>query len=155
MHIRDEHLRCSDTKDRLKRHFGRDRPLNTSTTGQAPASLASGSLTLPGRDLASPSGLSQAAPADNEADEFTSITNGFISMIDADEDPAPFSFPSRISIQLVDLFDHQSNHWVAMHKRSASRNFEEELEFYELTSLDAEGDIDVELDTTIESIFNV
>jgi hypothetical protein len=57
---------------------------------------------------------------------------------------APQTIGRPIPIQ--ELFDFRHAHWVDSYAKSARRNFDEELELYELLDLDAEGEEDVDVD---------
>ncbi|KAH9831452.1 uncharacterized protein C8Q71DRAFT_861816 [Rhodofomes roseus] len=50
--------------------------------------------------------------------------------------------PNAISITLEGLIDPTAVYWQELHKKSAVRSLEEELEFYELLDMDAEGETD-------------
>ena len=56
--------------------------------------------------------------------------------------PGRQAFSRPISITLKDLIDGSANYWQELHKKSAVRSLDEELEFYELLDMDAEGETD-------------
>lgn len=76
--------------------------------------------------------------------------------MDEDEDSIDdlINLPSRITpasftkISIVDLFDFGNPHWTEQFLSSALRTYQEELEFYEMLNLHADGDMDVEVDET-------
>lgn len=91
------------------------------------------------------------------ATDLRSITSALTQMVDDDVDFEDVSFPSHIEIEISTLFDFTKTTWVAMYKRSAHRSLDEELEFYKLADLDAEGDVDPtfsSVDETIDTILS-
>lgn len=59
--------------------------------------------------------------------------------------------PSRPK-KITALFDFTTTHWVTNFGHYAIRSFDEELEIYELLDMDAEGEIDVEVDETTAQV---
>ncbi|KAH9023573.1 hypothetical protein EDB83DRAFT_2527307 [Lactarius deliciosus] len=156
MHIRDEHVRSGDTKQRMKRFYG--------TTSQASASSGQlESLLTPPLDDGAEDVAMDIDPvlqqlSDGDTDDFNRITETFSRQADRDnDDDGDSQIPSTISITIADLFDHTEKNWISLHERSASRSLNEELELYELLNSDpigAEG-VDVEIDHALDSIFVV
>lgn len=54
--------------------------------------------------------------------------------------------------KIVDCFDFSSDTWTAFLQRSATGSLEDEMELYDLLDLDAERDLDYDIDDCVESI---
>jgi len=55
-------------------------------------------------------------------------------------------------LPISQLFDFSSSHWSSRYAHFANITFEEELELYELLDLDADGELDTDLDTTTQEV---
>ena len=72
-----------------------------------------------------------------------------------DEDNQPAQVSSEwTTLPLHQLFDFSSTLWAARYGNFADFTFDEELALYDLLELDADGDIDPELDATAEDILS-
>ena len=170
MHIRDEHVRSKETKERMKRFFG----ATTATTTNAASTSAPSPV-----DLQPPATLEQPLvsatdseimdldldpsldPAilqasDDTRNDFGRVVDSFVRLTKGDEDNEDTQ-TSEMTIQICQLFDFGSSHWVSQHERSASRSLDEELELYELLDMDAAGeeDVNLEIDHTLDSVLHV
>lgn len=149
MHIRDEH-RAQNAKACLKRKFGREGP---NPVTEQPMTSATSFQAI--SDIASVDAHTPADPDDNATTNHTvaadlrEMAHSFTQMVSNDEDAEPVRFPSKISISIIELFDFTMSSWVERYERNAHRSLEDELEFYELIDLDAEGEED---DTNFSSI---
>jgi hypothetical protein len=164
MHIRDEHVRDGEIKQRMKRFFG----AKTSAPSAAPASTIIPRVPQqPSTSPASPSTAEMETDGAMEIDpelpspgdasnEFNHITGSFARQTGEDDDDGDGQMPSVISIEIAKLFDFTNKSWIPSHERSASRSLDEELELYELLDLDAPGeeDINVEIDHALDSVLH-
>lgn len=158
MHIRDEH-RAQNAKARLKRKFGREGP---NPVTEQPMTSATSFQAI--SDIASVDAHTPADPDDNATTNHTvaadlrEMAHSFTQMVSNDEDAEPVRFPSKISISIIELFDFTMSSWVERYERNAHRSLEDELEFYELIDLDAEGEEDdtnfSSIDETLETILD-
>ncbi|SJL01174.1 uncharacterized protein ARMOST_04492 [Armillaria ostoyae] len=167
MHIRDEHLQmAAKVRDRLKRNFGKGKdPFAPSEIPVVPDMSESGDC-----DAWMDGGVESEGDTDHSGSEgspggsFESLTEEMSRRVQEDEDTTSTADDSddhpitqdTISISIQDLFKFESTSWIATHQRSATRSLAEELEFYELCDLDADGDVDggldIDIDDTLASI---
>jgi len=162
MHIRDEHLRAGETKERMKRFFGKANAAPAPTPSAQPIVVAP-PLTTNETEVGDDATLMDIDPAlqqqsqdnDNLANEFNLLTSSFSRQASGDADDAD-GITSIISIKIADLFNFTNRAWIPMHERSASRSLDEELELYELLDVDAPGDddINVEIDPALDSLLH-
>ena len=156
MRVRDEHLRRG-TKERLKRRFAAPAP------APAPADdvHAGPSVTHPAivDDVFDPmpDTMSVIRAADPSPNEFRTIAERHARAVQEDDhdcEPVRQSAIPGCPIKLTDLFDFTRTHWTTLFEKGALRNFDEELELYELLDLDAEDedDIDVRVDGFTEDL---
>jgi hypothetical protein len=165
MHIRDEHVRDGEIKQRMKRFFGATTapsaaPVSSSTVPHVPqqptTSAPSTAETETDVAMEIDPELQNLQSPDDGTDEFNQITELFARQTRADEDDGDGQMPSVISIEIAKLFNFMNKSWIPSHERSASRSLDEELELYELLDLDAPGeDINIEIDHTLDSILHV
>ncbi|KAI9457355.1 ribonuclease H-like domain-containing protein [Lactarius psammicola] len=155
MHIRDEHLEKEVKCGLRKRLFGALAENPATQTHSMPSTPV-----LPASDLFS----SQAAappPVPKSTESLHMLTQRHIAMLDenvhtdmdntaAGANNINYSTEKRM---IVDRFDFSSDTWTAFFQRSAMGSLEDEMELYDLLDLDAEGDLDYDLDDCVESIF--
>jgi hypothetical protein len=159
MHICDEHLRTGETKQRMKRFFGKanDAP----TPSAQPVSLTPPLATIETEadvnvtpmDMDIDPTLEQSQ--DSLSNEFNLLTSSFGRQASGDGDDGD-GLPSSISTKITELFDFNNQAWISLNDRSASRSLEEELELYELIDKDAGGadDINIEIDPALDSLLH-
>ncbi len=173
MHIRDEHLE-KEVKRRLrKRLFGAlaENPatrvsstqVNTVTFGAAHPSLSTTepySVPPTPVPLASDPLLSQEMvppPVPKSTESLCTLTQRHIEMLEeniqSDMGSTNNTTDSTEKRKIVDRFDFSSDTWTTFFQRSATGSLEDEMELYDLLDLDAEGDLDYDLDDCVESIF--
>jgi hypothetical protein len=137
LHLRDEYMRRGSVKDRLRRprHIIPDPlpPQNKDTT-----TTSSNEIT--------PEITPETSRFDSDSDEnsLTSIAEalGQRSELDDAEDPAAAFTSIFEQIQLQQLFNFSDDTWTKLMERIGMRSLDDELEFYELVELDAEGEAD-------------
>jgi hAT family C-terminal dimerisation region len=166
MHIRDEHLRNSKTKNRMKRFFGAKTSTSSvppvSTVPQVPQQPSTSASTSPPTSKTETDCTTQmevdpiSQSPDDVINKFNHITGSFTRQAGGDDDDGDGQMPSVISIEIANLFDFTKTSWIPSHERSASRSLEEELELYELLDLDAPGeeDINLEIDHALDSVLH-
>lgn len=156
MHIRDEHLR-KQTRKRLKRVFAtRNETVQTPSTNPIPSTSTTTAMTTPALLPTDPTSSNDhggsPAPASNAeppSTGFRAIVQHHSDMVDddnLDDEPVRASSVIGRQVPIRELFDFSRSHWVEMYAKSAKRSFDEELELYELLDLDAQGEVDVDLD---------
>jgi len=112
--------------------------------------------------------LSSGAPQGSAEPSISPTSDGFASLItqhiqqvddDNREDDesliSGFSAPVTSTwkrLPISQLFDFGSTHWSSRYAHFANITFEEELELYELLDLDADGEMDPDLDTTTQDV---
>ncbi|KAH7919499.1 hypothetical protein BV22DRAFT_984226, partial [Leucogyrophana mollusca] len=142
LHLRDEYMRMGDNKSRLRRKRNIISTLNQST---APDSQPTNSASSP----------SEATDAESEHLDSTS-ENSLESILqalgeradqdldveDLDEGPLEDFTPSLEKISLQQLFNFVDDHWSRTVHRLGMKSLDDELEFYELVDMDAEGEDD-------------
>jgi hypothetical protein len=163
MHIRDEHVRDGESKQRMKRFFG----AKSSAPSAAPASTTGGEPHIPQQPPSTETEMDEnmmeidpelQPPGDSDAtNEFNNITELFAKQTGQDDGDGDGRMPSVISIKISELFNFTNKSWIPAQERSASRSLDEELELYELLDLDAPGEegIDIEIDHTLDSVLHV
>ncbi|KAJ8579882.1 hypothetical protein M405DRAFT_98167 [Rhizopogon salebrosus TDB-379] len=137
LHLRDEYTRRGSVKDRLRRprHIIPDPlpPQNKDTTTAS-------------SDEITPEITPETSRFDSDSDEnsLTSIAEalGQRSELDDAEDPAAAFTPIFEQIQLQQLFNFSDDTWTKLMERIGMRSLDDELEFYELVELDADGEAD-------------
>lgn len=147
MHVRDEH-RLNETKARLKRTFcdrSKSQPAGPSSTSQPPGTTSHNMQSS-----------SEAPNPRNEERNPSADTGSFRAMVEQhirsaeedeeDQDPVSDFTTIRGPIPLMNLFDFEDMHWVNRYKKAAMRNFDEELEMYEILDMDADGEEEADVD---------
>lgn len=159
MHIRDQHAQ-NQTKKRLKRKFAtraaRAPQIATPVAPETDTAALSEESPEPG----SPEDLEFDQQTPNARYNFRAMAQRHIASATSDmTNREPAREPTVIGqrIKLKDLFNFMDTHWVGLYESVARRNFDEELELYELIDLDGEGEaeIDIDLDeSTGEMLFS-
>ncbi|KAG1726294.1 ribonuclease H-like domain-containing protein [Suillus lakei] len=138
LHLRDEYMRRGSVKDRLRRprHII---PNPLPPQNKDPTTTASS-------DEITPEITPETSRFDSDSDEnsLTSIAEalGQRSELDDAEDPAATFTSIFEQIQLQQLFNFSDDTWTKLMERIGMRSLDDELEFYELVELDAEGEAD-------------
>ncbi|KAJ8515209.1 hypothetical protein ONZ45_g7358 [Pleurotus djamor] len=142
MHIRDEHMRSSESKARMRQRFFGRKALE-SQPASAPPTLTP--------TATPPSNQSDAeTPSEHLSEDFGEVFQHAVDLVHDDEDE---DGEIRGKWTLRDLFNVDTDHWVTHIQRTASRSFEEELELYELLDMDAQGvEDDSQHDETLTSV---
>ena len=158
MHIHDEHLRSGETKERMKRFFGK--ASNAPTPSGQPIVVAPPLTTdateADDNDNATLMDIDPVLqPQETLADEFNMLTSSFSRQASNDGEDGD-RVPSVISIKIANLFDLKNRGWIPAHERTASRSLNEELQLYELLDKDAPGeeDMNVEIDPALDSLLH-
>jgi len=137
LHLRDEYMWRGAVKDRLRRtrHIIPD-----------PLPLQNKDTTSSSSDEITPEITPESSIFDSDGDEnsLTSIAEalGQRSELDDVEDPATTFTSFFEQIQLQQLFNFSDDTWTKLMERIGMRSLDDELEFYELVELDAEGEAD-------------
>ncbi|KAH7919875.1 hypothetical protein BV22DRAFT_1022220 [Leucogyrophana mollusca] len=143
LHLRDEYARIGDNKERLCRK----RKIISSSN--LPTSIESASQQSTSRQphqaskqLASVNSEYTSAPTTGtipgslgNADSML----GDLTGLDEDKEPWDFTMPLD-KIELRCLFNFHDGSWTKMAQKMGMRSLDDELEFYELIDMDAEGD---------------
>ncbi|KAH9068124.1 hypothetical protein EDB83DRAFT_2518857 [Lactarius deliciosus] len=140
MHIRDEHLCNKETKEHMKRFFGKSSAPPESTAPPPPPPPPTEEMAMDNMTNIDPELQALQASRDD------------------DDDGGEQMYSSEgISIKIAQLFNFQNRNWIPANKRSASRRLDEELELYELFDLDAQGeeDMDIKIDHTLDSVLHI
>ena len=166
MHIRDEHLHAGETKERMKRFFGKasdaptpsGQPIVVAPPLTTDATEADDNDNTTLMDIDPPDPVLQ--PQETLADEFNMLTSSFSRQASNDGEDGD-RVPSVISIKIANLFDLKNRGWIPAHERTASRSLNEELQLYELLlyellDKDAPGeeDMNVEIDPALDSLLH-
>lgn len=155
MHLRDEHVRYGKVKERLKRNTtshseqGGGEPPNSDLTTDNTMRMTEDQesqdidpiLTCEGGDGTS------AATSGRRQNSFRSIIDGLANASSAhcDLDEAldrEAGEEAGIKVRIQDLFDFENPYWLDVVKTAGIRGLDEEMEFYQLVDLDADGEID-------------
>ena len=86
---------------------------------------------------------------------FRDIVNQHTQAVDKDnQDNEPVRPDSATWIQtpLSGLFDFSTTHWKDHYEKWARLTYDEELALYELLELDADGDVELDFDESVEDI---
>ena len=85
---------------------------------------------------------------------FSAMISQHIQQLDEDnQDNEPISVSNHwIRKKITELFDFNSNDWSSRYGCFTDMTFKEELELYELLELDADGEIDPDLDPATQEI---
>jgi len=84
------------------------------------------------------------------------LTSHHIAALKLNEDiDLPASHTNTMSCCIGDIFNFESTHWIMSHWLSAVGSLEDEMELYNLLNLDASGDLDVDVDDCLASVFTV
>lgn len=84
------------------------------------------------------------------------ISSQLVDMVEEDVDVEGSSFTPSRRIPIFELFAFDNNHWVGQARRSAIGSLEDEMEYYKLLDLDADGEpevLDYDIDDTLHSVF--
>jgi hypothetical protein len=172
--VRNEYLK-PDKKERIKRQFGHSHS-EAEKIAQPPASIRPSSITQPPASIhpstpsvsraviadttptpASPtleSGTaSQTGATRSSSQSFRDIVNQHVHAVDEDDQDNESVRPHSSTWQetpLSSLFDFTSTHWKGQFEKWARLTYDEELAFYELLELDADGEVDPDFDDSIQ-----
>lgn len=159
MRVRDDHLQRG-TKARLKRRFAAPAPAPEpepadNVQPEAGPSVIHVAIVDDGSDT--PDTTSVFRTADPSPGEFRAIAERHARAVEEDDhdcEPVCRSATVGCPLKLTELFDFTRTHWTTMYEKGALRNFDEELELYELLDLDADGedDTDVRVDGFTEDL---
>jgi len=137
LHLREEYMWRGAVKDRLHhtRHIIPD-----------PLPLQNKDTTSSSSDEITPEITPEPSIFDSDGDKnlLTSIAEalGQHSELDDVEDPATTFTLFFEQIQLQQLFNFKDDTWTKLMERIGMRSLDDELKFYELVELDAEGEAD-------------
>jgi hypothetical protein len=141
LYIRDEHIGLSHSKERLKRHFGKASTTPTQATQPSTGAATSNVETTEVQSTNEPLPTEATGPTG-----FRAIANRHTEQVQLDDtDNEPVRVPEFGVVKVSELFDFSQKEWVEKYARSSLRNFEEELELYELLDLDAAGEEEVDI----------
>jgi len=144
LHLRDEYMLRGSIKDRLRhsRHIIPD-PLPTQ---HKDTSAFSNEIT--------PEVTPETRDFDLDGDEnsLTSIAAALCQQLELDDVDDPMTFTSAFEqITPQQLFNFSDDTWTKLTARIGMRSLNDELEFYELVELDAEGEVD---DQTLDDMMS-
>jgi len=161
MHIRDEHLRKKNKSFLRQRAFGVNAESASNQVPSRPISTPPSTM-----DVVMAGPLDDQLPAGSVAVEtdsrsrstqsITHLTSQLIAALKLDEDiDLPASHTNTMSCCIGDIFNFESTHWIMSHRLSAVGSLEDEMELYNLLNLDTSGDLDVDVDDCLASVFTV
>lgn len=173
MHTRDENIRDKEIRDRLKRRFEtrtraalqEARRVQDAASARNPSSLAASTSTQPLASTSTQPTISPDVTGSSEDFEnppstpFQDLIEEEVTRVERDEDIYDaIHMPARLlpgayrKIAIADLFDFNNEHWAQKFEESALRTFKQELEIYKLLDLDADGDLDIEVDESTAQV---
>ncbi|KAF8838092.1 hypothetical protein BDN67DRAFT_955674 [Paxillus ammoniavirescens] len=124
LHLRDEYMCKTEARECLKRK----RRLASTTMSSS---------------TAAPQSTSDSASDLGEEDSLSVITQTLRERSDLDDVGGDHDFtPTLEKIKLTQLFNFSDTTWTEIIQKMSMKSLDEELEFYELVEMDAEGEVD-------------
>jgi hypothetical protein len=177
--IRDRLKRRFETRTRAA--LQEARRVQNATSARNPSSLAASTSTQPlaststqptiSSNIASQTGTNTAPSTASESmvssedfenppsSRFRDLIEEEVTRVERDKDVYDaIHMPARLlpgayrKITITDLFDFDNEHWARKFEESALRTFKQELDIYELLDLDADGDLDIEVDESTAQV---
>lgn len=168
MHLRDQNLQAEQKWALRRRLFGVNAQAELAT---APSAPIPGPAIVPSDATDNAEARSSTTPASSlptSQSSLRSLTSRLMNMVNDDSDDAEEpellqdnAVPSGeddpvLKQRIKDLFNLDANHWVASAQQSTVGSLEDEMDYYDLLTLDAAGEeenLDYDVDDSIESVF--
>ena len=137
LHLRDEHLKTGQVKERMKRKMtSHHSEVARDASGQPVATTATTTGSGSEDPSNNPQAQSELAEDDSDSGSLRHITLS-LTCDDDDNDDEDLNFTSR---KIADIFDYENSVWTEISKELAIRGLDDELELYTLIDLDAAGE---------------
>ena len=138
LHLRDEHLKTGQVKERMKQKMtSHHSQVVRDASGQPVATMATTTGSGSKDPSNNPQAQSELAEDDSDSGSLRRITSSLTCDDDDDDDDEDLNFTSR---KIADIFNYENSVWTEISKELAIRGLDDELELYMLIDLDAAGE---------------